>query len=36
MKKIKMKNKIDIVTRIENEYKIKSFMNCLTIAIIRK
>ena len=35
-KKIKMKNETDVVTTIENEYKTKSFINCLTIAIVRK
>ena len=31
-----MKNEVDVVTTIENEYKTKSFINCLMIAIIRK
>ena len=31
-----MKNEADVVTTTENEYKIKSFMNCLTIMIIQK
>ena len=35
-KKIKIKNDVDVVTTIENEYKTKSFINCLTIAIAWK
>ena len=31
-----MKNEVDVVTTIKNEYKMKSFMNYLTIMIIRK
>ena len=31
-----MKNEVDVVTTIENEYKTKSFMNRLTIAIAQK
>ena len=31
-----MKNEADVVTTIENEYKTKSFMNHLTIAIAQK
>ena len=33
---MKTKNEVDVVTMIENKYKIKSFMNHLTIAIVRK
>ena len=36
MKKIRMKNEVDVVTIIENEYKAKLFMNRLTIAIVQK
>ena len=35
-KNIKMKNEVNVVTTIEDEYKTKSFMNRLTIAIARK
>ena len=35
-KKIEMKNEVDVVTTIENEYETKSFMNRLTIVIARK
>ena len=35
-KNIKMKDEADVVTTTENEYKTKSFMNRLTIAIVRK
>ena len=35
-KKIKTKNEVDVITTIENEYKTKSFMNRLIIAIVRK
>ena len=31
-----MKNEIDVVTTIENEYEMKLFMNRLTIVIVRK
>ena len=31
-----MKNKVDVVTTIKNKYKMKSFMNCLTIIIVQK
>ena len=35
-KKIEMKNDVDVVTTIKNEYETKLFMNRLTIAIARK
>ena len=35
-KKIETKNEVDVVMTIENKYKTKSFMNRLTIMIIRK
>ena len=35
-KEIETKNKVDVVTTIENEYETKSFMNRLTIAIAQK
>ena len=35
-KKIETKNEVDVVTIIENEYKTKSFMNYLMIAIVWK
>ena len=35
-KKIEMKNEADVATTIENEYKMKLFMNRLMIAIARK
>ena len=34
LKKIEIKNEIDVVTTIENEYKTKSFINYLTIVIV--
>ena len=35
-KNIKIKDEVDVITTIENEYKIKSFMNYLTIVIVWK
>ena len=33
-KNIKTKNEVDVITTIENKYKIKLFMNYLTITIV--
>ena len=35
-KKIKTKNDVDVITTIKNKYEMKSFINRLTITIIRK